>query len=178
VINESALIEKGKAGNQRAFKSLFEINVDQLYRFLSQFSKNTDEVEDWVQRSFIKAFLNIDKFQERSKFSTWLIRIGINEMKTDYRKNNLFTDNVVEGIEKPLQLYTEESDFEWNHDMKIILDVLEETKRAIFILYEVEGYSHMEISEMLGISESLSRTNLHRAKKLLQSSLLKQKDVI
>jgi len=178
VINEFALVEKGKAGNQRALKSLFDENVDRLYRFLIQFSRNTDEVEDWVQRAFIKAFLNIDKFQGRSKFSTWLIRIGINEMKTDQRKNNIFTDTGVDGIENPLQLYTEESVFEWNHDMKILLDELEETKRAIFILFEVEGYSHMEISEMLEISESSSRTNLHRAKKLLQTSLLNQKDAI
>lgn len=112
MISESALVEKGKAGNQRAFKSLFEINVDKLYRFLSQFSNNTDDVEDWVQRSFIKAFLYINRFQGRSKFSTWLIRIGINEMKTDYRKNNLFTDIDFERIENPLQLYSEESAFE------------------------------------------------------------------
>lgn len=178
MLNESVLVEKGKAGNQRAFRTLFDSNIDKLYRFLSQFSKNSDEVEDWVQRSFIKAFLNIEKFQGRSKFSTWLIRIGINEMKTDYRKASLFMDAEIEGNENKLHLYSDDSSFEWDHDMKILLDDLEETKRAIFILYEVEGYSHSEISDMLEISESSSRTNLHRAKKFLQSSLLKQRDAI
>jgi RNA polymerase sigma-70 factor (ECF subfamily) len=177
MISESALVAKGKLGNQRAFKLLFENNVDKLYRFLNQFSKNTDDVDDWVQRAFIKAFLNIDKFREKSKFSTWLIRIGINEMKTDYRKTNLFNTDARDD-ENTLHLYSEELSFEWEHDMKIFLDELEETKRAIFILYEVEGYSHHEISEILEISESSSRTNLHRAKKLLQSSILNHKDAI
>ncbi len=178
MINESALIERGKLGHQRAFKILFENNVDKLYRFMNQFSKNTDEVEDWVQRAFIKAFLNIDKFREKSKFSTWLIRIGINEMKTDYRKTSLFTSTESDEAENPLHLYSQEPSFEWEYDMKIYLDELEETKRAIFILYEVEGYSHQEISEILDISESSSRTNLHRAKKILQSSLLNHKDAV
>jgi RNA polymerase sigma-70 factor (ECF subfamily) len=176
--SESALVEKGKMGNQRAFKLLFERNVEKLYRFLRQFTKNSDEVEDWVQRAFIKAFINIDKFQERSKFSTWLIRIGINEMRTDFRKNDLFRSTGDEGEEIYLQLYLQEQAFEWEHDMKIYLNELEETKRAVFILYEVEGYSHAEISEMLEISESSSRTNLHRAKKLLQSSISNRKDAI
>ena len=178
MISESALVAKGKIGNQRAFKLLFENNVDKLYRFLNQFSKNTDEVEDWVQRAFIKAFLNIDKFKGKSKFSTWLIRIGINEMKTDYRKANLFSSTEGENDENPLHLYSQEPAFEWEYDMKIYLDELEDTKRAIFILYEVEGYSHQEISEILEISESSSRTNLHRAKKKLQSFLLNREDVI
>ena len=90
----------------------------------------------------------------------------------------MFSNIESDSDETPLQLYSRESEFEWEHDMKVILNELEETKRAIFILYEVEGYSHMEISEMLEISESSSRTNLHRARKILQSSLLNQKDAI
>lgn len=161
------LVEKAKNGSQKAFKELFELNVNNLYRYLKQFTKDSDKVDDWVQCAFIKAFNNINSFNGNSTFSTWLFRIGINEMRSDFRKFSNKNSIDIEEVNYDNTGYYD-NNFEWHDEMKWLLTELDELKKCVFILYEVEEYSHMEISEMLGISESSSKTILHRTKKILQ----------
>ncbi len=158
---------EARKGNQRAFKKLYDDNVNLIYRFLYQFSRNPDQVQEWTQRAFIKAFENIDRFEGNSKFSTWLIKIGLNEMKSDFArikdKKTVFLED--ENYDSAVSV---EEESEWKQDMKWLLEELDEFKKAVFILYEVEGYSHSEIGDMLNISESLSRTTLCRVKTRLK----------
>ena len=167
-------VVEARKGNQRAFKKLFDENVNIIYRFLYQFSKNPDQVDEWTQRAFIKAFENIDRFEGNSKFSTWLIKIGLNEMRTDFArikdKKTVFLED-----EKFDSAVSVEEEFEWRQDMKWLLSDLDEFKKAVFVLYEVEGYSHSEIADLLDISESLSRTTLHRAKSQLKEKWIKSR---
>lgn len=172
---ELVWVRKVKRGNKKAFKKLFDANADRLYRFLLQFSRDTDLVKDWVQRAFIKAYERIDTFEGRSRFSTWLFRIAINEMRTDQRKIQRLNETELEDGSDLIS--NNDTNFEWDYDMKLILSQLDETKRAIFILYEVEGYSHAEVSDLLNISEAASRTTLFRTKKLLQDMYKKQRGV-
>ena len=90
--NEIELIEKALMGNQRAFKTLYDLHVDALYRFLCQFSDQPSQIEEWTQRAFIKAFKKLSQFNQRSSFKTWLFTIGLNEMRTDMRKKIHFED--------------------------------------------------------------------------------------
>lgn len=163
---ETVWIKKAKEGNQRAFRELYDANAVQLYRFLRQFAADPDQVEEWVQRAFIKAFRHIGSFQGSSRFSSWLFRLGLNEMKMDVRRKQIVA--FVPAEDEHEDLAHEEERFEWNQMMKLWTDELDENKRGVFILYEVEGYSHAEIASMLGIAESSSRTLLTRAKRFLQ----------
>lgn len=163
---ETVWITEAKEGSQRAFRELYDANVSSLFRFLRQFGSDTDQVEEWVQRAFIKAFEHLDSFDGRSRFSSWLFRLALNEMRMDWRRRQIvaFVPADDENGDQP-----HEADlFEWKQLMKTWMDELDETKRAVFILYEVEGYSHAEIGSMLGIAESSSRTLLMRAKNFLQ----------
>lgn len=170
--DESAWITKAREGNEKAFRWLYAENVSPLYRFLKQFSTREEEVEEWVQRAFIKAFDRLDAFDGRSRFSTWLFALAINEMKMDRRRAQVIPfvpldDEPDSGAEEP-------EAFEWNHLMKEWMGGLDETKRSVFVLYEVEGYSHAEIGTILGIAESSSRTFLSRAKQYLQERWAKE----
>ncbi len=124
-------------------------------------------VEDWVQSAFIKAFKNIDRFEFKSKFSTWLFRIGINEMKSDLRRKKRYNTASIDEVE-----FSEPGGFdespEWDMNMKWLLEELDDVKKTIFLLYEVEGYPHAEIAEMLDIGENNSRTTLSRTKQYLK----------
>lgn len=166
-MTEFNLIRKARDGSEKAFKELFDQYASRLYRFLKQFSKDNDLVEDWVQQAFIKAFRNIDKYEGRSKFITWLFQIGINEMRNEYARKNIFEKDFPPEIEFAGEDRVDET-FEWYHDMKWLLSDLDEEKRAVFILFEIEGYAHSEISEMLGITEQNSRTTLCRTKTYLR----------
>ena len=164
---EKAIIEKVKKGDTKAFKKLYDDNVQSLYRFLFQFSGNRYIVEDWVQTTFIKAYKNIDRFEYKSKFSTWLFSIGLNEMRSYFRnKSNLKTVSF-DDIYMDEHLLEEEA-FEWQEDMRWLLSELDEDKKAVFILFEVEGFSHSEVSQILNISEASSRTTLSRTKQYLK----------
>lgn len=164
---EKDIIQRINAGDLQAFKMLFDKYASPLYRFLKQFGGDPDIVEDWVQSAFIKAFRNIDRFEYKSKFSTWLFRIGINEMKSDLRREKRYNNTSIDEteFEEPGGF---DDTFEWDMDMKWLLKELDDTKRSIFILYEVEGYPHSEVAEMLDISENNSRTTLSRTKQYLK----------
>jgi RNA polymerase sigma factor (sigma-70 family) len=159
-------VTKAKSGNQRAFRVLYDENVAPLYRFLKQFSKSEVEVCEWVQRAFIKGFEHIQSFDQRSQFSSWLFRLAINEMKMDRRREQIVAFEHLDSSHDIGE--SDEATFEWHHTMKTWMSELDETKRMVFILYEIEGYSHAEIASALGIAESSSRTLLTRAKRVLQ----------
>lgn len=165
--DEHHLIEQGKNGNDRAFRDLYDRHVDPLYRFMSQYSRDAVQVEDWVQRAFIKAFRGIQSYNGSARFSTWLFTIALNEMRSDLRRPSLV---VFRSDEVALHTGAVDADdsFIWNGMMRDWLNELDESKRTVFLLYEVEGYSHAEIASILNIGESSSRTLLHRAKQYLK----------
>lgn len=167
---ESALIRKIKNGDTQAYKALYDANVDFLYRFLKQFRKSDSEVQDLVQRAFIKAYEGLDSFNDRSTFKTWLFRIALNEMRGDARRNSIISfvnsDEVDDAIGS-----NEEETLAWNSTLRSLFEQLDETKRIVFVLYEVEGYSHAEIAVMLHCGESTSRTILARTKQWLRKQL-------
>jgi len=165
--NESHIIHRAQSGNQTAFKILYDAYVVSLFRFLKQFSQDTDEVSEWVQRAFIKAFEHLPTFREEARFSSWLFTLGLNEMRMDRRRTTLIVQEhgTLEEVHAKGQ---DQEEFIWDETMKTLIGALDESKRMVFLLYEVEGYSHGEIAAMLQVQESTSRTILTRAKKQLK----------
>ncbi|MCK9212511.1 MAG: sigma-70 family RNA polymerase sigma factor [Ignavibacteriaceae bacterium] len=167
MLEEINQVKRIKNGDRNAFKELYKNNVSPLFMFMKQFSIDNSKVEDWVQRAFIKAYENINQFDGISLFKTWLFKIAINEMKMDFRKANSIKNISVDEVEIASEM--EDSDLQWELVMKDWLMELSEAKRMVFILYEIEVYSHAEISEMLNIKESASRTILTRTKVWLRN---------
>src|SRR4051812_32189698 len=118
---ENRLIESIKTGDERAFQTLYDNHVESLYRFMRQHSKDTAQVEDWVQRAFIKAFRSIHTFNGASKFSTWLFTIALNEMRTDFRRPNFVVFNSAEANEHTGTIREDDS-LLWDAMMKTWLD--------------------------------------------------------
>lgn len=167
--NEELLIQQAREGNQAAYKALYNANVTALYRFLRQYSLDSHQVEEWVQRAFIKAFHHLASFRGTSRFSTWLFTLALNEMRMDFRSRRHSETLSVESVyDEPYHGEEPVGEFEWQEIMNVWLAQVSDTKRAVFILYEVEGYSHAEIAQILGIRESASRTTLTRTRQFLQ----------
>ena len=165
--DDSYLIQRIKEGNHSAFRSLYDSHVSSLYRFLRQFARDEQETEEWVQRTFIKAYEQIHTFRGHSRLSTWLFTIGLNEMRSDRRRASVLPFEPVEESSPHPEDDTAQA-FLWEDLMRGWLNELDEVKRAVFLLSEVEGYSHAEIAEMLNIHESNSRTILTRTKRWLR----------
>ncbi len=162
-------IERALGGDQQAYKQLYERHVDALFRFFMQFSADREQVADWVQLAFIKAFQNLDRFAGRSKFKTWLFQIAINEMRQTMRRAHREPDYLEPD---KLYAYSEQprSPADWI-SLRDQIRKLPERPKLVFLLYEIEGYSHAEIAAMLDIAESTSRSILTRVKIDLRQTL-------
>jgi RNA polymerase sigma-70 factor (ECF subfamily) len=166
--DETYWLQQAKAGQRKGYRSLYEEHVEGLFQFLMQFSDDRPRVEDWVQQAFSKAFQKLDQFDGHSSFKTWLWKIGINEMRMELRlkKNQVEKMPFAEGEHNrkrlsPATLIT----------LRNQIDQLDPRKRLVLLLYEVEGYSHREIADILEIGESSSRTLLSRTKAELREQI-------
>lgn len=168
-MDESKIISKALKGDQKAFRRLYDSHVDLIFRFLMQFDSDRQIVSDWVQQAFIKAFRKLDSFKGQSSFRTWLFSIAINEMRSSNRKMKALGS--IDDIVRDSGIAEQIRDLDDMISIRDAIDKLDEQKRLVFMLYEVEGYSHREIAEMLGIGESTSRTILTRSKVKLRAAL-------
>ncbi|WP_282123414.1 RNA polymerase sigma factor [Algibacter mikhailovii] len=162
------LVEKSKLGDRVSQYKLYELYVDAMYNVSMRMMKVKEDAEDVVQDSFIEAFNNMASFRYESTFGSWLKRIVVNKSINQLKKKKIS----VVSIEK--EMYHIKTDIE-DEDTSILdikkiiksIALLPAGYQQIINLYLVEGYDHVEISEILDISTSTSKSQYHRAKKKL-----------
>jgi len=162
------LVEKSKLGDRVSQYKLYELYVDAMYNVSMRMMKIKEDAEDVVQDSFIEAFNNMASFRYESTFGSWLKRIVVNKSINQLKKKKI----PVVSIEK--EMYHIKADVE-NEDASLLdvkkiikgIELLPVGYQQIINLYLIEGYDHVEISEILGISNSTSKSQYHRAKKRL-----------
>ena len=132
--------------------------------------------EDALQEAFISAFSKLHTFEGRASFGAWLKRIVVNKCLSLVNRKKLFLEpldeRITEAEEDSQHIYAGE--LEQSLNGKRIYEAIKELPkgcRIIFTLYQLEGYDHQEISEILNVSISTSKSQFHRAKKLLQEKL-------
>ncbi len=146
----------------------------------TRYLKNSALAEDALQETYIRIFKSINNVSDASTFEAWMRKIAVNESLKQCKKRIPFSD--VESIDMKQHIHimpTIEDELSKN-DLLKVLNALPDHYRVIFNLYEIEGYSHKEISKMFNIGESTSRTKLMRAKELIKSylsQLEKEKDI-
>ncbi len=166
------LVEQCKANNRKAQMQLYKQYCEGMFCVAMRFLKNEDDAEDVLQESFVKAFQRIDQFKGEVTFGAWLKRIVVNRC-IDFLKSK--RQHMVELNEGYMHI-TEDNDWSVENDVNIsdvkkAIDELPEKYRYVVQLFLVEGYDHSEISEILNISETASRTRLLRGKAQLKEML-------
>ena len=176
-MNELELINKAKDGNKSALNSLLKDNFDILKGYTVKMVGDPHLAQDIIQDTMLKAVLNINKFEPRAKFSTWLIKIATNVYR-DYLRKNKFFELIEESVaDKGKQVEDIViSNYEYKEIMKIILKLPYE-KRAVFILKHYYGYKYEEISEIIGCPLGTVRSRLHNAVKYIISEI-ERKEII
>lgn len=138
-----------------------------MYNIAVRFLNNKMDAEDILQESFITAFEKLDELESDNAFGSWLKRIVINNCITHVRKNKFVFDDISEYVSLEQE---DDTDGELNIDPEIVHSCIKDLPsggRSILILHALEGYKHREIAEMLGISESTSKSQYKRALDLL-----------
>lgn len=170
--SEEEIIEGCKKGSKKAQKLLYDLYSRKYYGICLRYFKNSNEAEDALQEGFIRIFNSIDKFRFEGSFEGWMRRIIVNTTLNFYKANlKHYYNSDFEELEEIIE------DENTNYD-KLTVDLMLKTirelpdgYRLVFNLFEIEGYSHKEIAEMLGISINTSKSQLMKAKKLLQKKL-------
>ncbi len=165
------LVERAKQGDQQAMYRLYKSHVQAMYNTSIRIVVNQFDAEDIIQESFLSAFKSLSSLKGDSSFGTWVKRIVVNKSLNLLRqKKQTFTDldNLHIAAEE-----SEDEDFpEVTPDViHEAIKSLPEKARVVLNLYLLEGYLHKEIAEMLEISESTSKSQYQRARKILQEKI-------
>ncbi|MBZ5525436.1 MAG: sigma-70 family RNA polymerase sigma factor [Acidobacteriia bacterium] len=182
--SEMVLVHAAKKGDLEAFSQLVQLYDRNVFRIAQHITHNEEDAQDVVQEAFLKAYTNLEQFQENSKFYTWLVRIAVNEALMKLRKRRssktVSLDDDVETEEgvmprevadwspNPEQIYgqTELGDI-----LKKTIQGLPPGFRTVFVLRDVEGLSTEETAETLGLSVPAVKSRLLRARLQLRERL-------
>jgi len=157
-------------GNRRDQELLYRRHASRLYAVCLQYSGNDEEARDILQESFIKIFANLYTYKHEGSFEGWMRRIVVNTALEKYRsRHNLYR---VDDIDQMPEIDAEPDNEDYaGLDAADLLSIIRELPpkyRMVFNLYAIEGYSHKEIGKLVNISEGTSKSNLSRARNILQ----------
>ena len=170
MLTEQELIEGCRQGQRAIQRALYERYCRKMLVLCLRYSKTTAEAEDILQEGFVKVFNAIKDFRQESKLETWITRIMVNTaLNVQRKKLYLFPMVDVTELELPER---EVSISGINHDQLLeMIQSLPQGCQIVFNMFAIEGFSHKEIAEQLGISEGTSKSQFARAKSLLQQKL-------
>tara|TARA_B100000676_G_C18067693_1_gene842083 strand:+ start:62 stop:667 length:606 start_codon:yes stop_codon:yes gene_type:complete len=178
-ISEEKLVLFAKQ-DRRNFKYLYEAYYERIFLFLLRRSENENLAQDLTQQTFVKAMLNIEKFEFKGfPFSSWLYRIGLNELNLYYRSNkkkrtiSIDNDELPELVE---ELPSESNPNLSNENLIKAFNFLSEAEVTLVEMKYFEKRSHQEISEILGISVANAKVKLHRVIKKMKNKIIESSE--
>ena len=171
-MDERDLIARVRAGDAAAERALYDAHVDRVYRLAYRLAGDDALAQDFTQETFIRAFGKLDTFRGESAFSTWLHSItttvvlnGLRKVKRFRQRETDIDDAHAIGVSR------RESEPDLKLRMKQAIDALPNGYRTVFVMHDVEGYTHEEIGAALGVETGTSKAQLSRARAKLRIAL-------
>jgi RNA polymerase sigma-70 factor (ECF subfamily) len=170
-VHEAELIARVRAGEPAAERELYDAHVDRVYRLAYRFAGDDDLARDFTQDTFIRAFERLHEFRGEARFSTWLHAIAVSVAMNGLRKVKRLRREV--GLEEGLDVAgtTREAEPDLKQRLAAAIDALPEGYRTVFVMHDVEGYTHEEIGGALGVEVGTSKAQLSRARAKLRGAL-------
>lgn len=174
-MNLEQLIKACKKHNLKAQSQLYQVYKDDLFVLCLKYCKNREEAQDNLQDAFLEIFGKIKSYKGSGSFEGWMKRITINKAIDKYKKDShlkIVINNDLLADSTLIETATLET-----IPLNEILNHIQELPpryRLVFNLYELDGYSHKDISKLLTISVNTSKSNLHRAKGILKNKIQQQ----
>lgn len=180
-IPENDVIKRILSGEKELYEILLRRNNQKLYRIIRSYINDQNEIEDLMQNTYLKAYEKLFQFKFKSSFSTWLIRIAINESlarikeKGRIRAINLQTGDEYQVFEIPdTEQLNPENKIIMNEEKQLLenaIDSLDSKYKSVYVLSEIEEMTMKEISQCTGLSVSNVKVRLFRAKTMLKEKL-------
>lgn len=168
--NEAQLIKRAAKNHRDAQHTLYEIHAPKMLSVCRYYIKDVHQAEEVMLNGFFKVFTQLKSFKSEGSFEGWIRRIMIRESISFLRKKKQleFATDIIEVYEEPPNYVNTELDVD---EVQLLIDKLPEGYKMVFNMYAIEGYKHSEIADMLSISESTSKSQLFKARKLLQKQI-------
>ena len=168
--NEKALIQKAQKNNREAQHRLYELHAPKMLSVCRYYISDLQNAEDVMLSGFFKVFTNLKQFKGEGSFEGWIRKIMVREAISFLRQQKKMEfsieDHVLKGeTENNIMTSMEVA------DIQSAIDTLPEGYKTVFVLYALDGYKHHEIAAMLNITEGTSKSQLFKARKLLQGKL-------
>jgi RNA polymerase sigma factor (sigma-70 family) len=165
------IIERCRGGDREAHYQLYKLYSRSMYNIAYRIVNDRDEADDVLQEAFISAFRSLDHYRGDASFGSWIKRIVINKAINvlKNRKTERFPDD--EKFDVPEESWEPQEAPYTVHQIRKAMEALPDGYRSVLSLYLLEGYDHAEIAEILGISESTSKSQFNRSKKKLREIL-------
>jgi RNA polymerase sigma factor (sigma-70 family) len=173
MLGEQELIDGCRKGDRSFQRALYDRFSRKMLVVCLRYSKSSAEAEDILQEAFVKVFQGIKDFRQESKLETWITRIMVNTALNAQRKK-LYLFPMVDVEDTNL---TEEEVSVTGMNVQDLLEMIQSLPQGcqvVFNMFAIEGYSHKEIADILGISEGTSKSQYARARALLQNKLMKE----
>jgi RNA polymerase sigma factor (sigma-70 family) len=171
-MNKHELLDGCRKGDRKAQRLFYETYRHTLMGVCLRYSRAAADAEDIFHEGFIKIFKSLESLKNPEALEGWMCRIMINQAINHYKASaKLMAHLDIEGVQVVDDTYTRIIDQLNDQTLTALIQALPEGYRLVFNLYVVDGYTHPEIAEMLGISSGTSKSQLHAARQLLQKRL-------
>ncbi len=172
-LTERDLIERSLQGDRKSQRDLFEMYAAKMMAVCNRYARHRAEAEDMFQEGFIKVFANLSKYSGQGSFEGWVRRIIVNTSlksisKLSFKNENIGLEDYQEKENKIAPVVFSKLSVD---DLMTLVNDLPEGYKIVFNLYAIEGYSHKEIAEMLNVKVSTSRSQLVKARRMLQRKI-------
>jgi RNA polymerase sigma-70 factor (ECF subfamily) len=172
MLSEAQLVKNCLAGKADSQELLYRRFASRMFGVCLRYAKNKMEAEDIMQEGFIKVYQNLKHFRNEGSLEGWVRRIMVNTSINYYKSNLKYLQTLdIDDCTNHESVSVAATD---NISLKTLLNLIQklpEGYRMVFNMYVIEGYSHREIAETLGVSENTSKSQLSRARKVLQEKL-------
>ena len=170
-------IRRAQDGDAKAQRRIYQAHAGYLYAVCSRYLSQDDDVKDAMQEAFIKIFTHLDSFQYRGEgtLRSWMTRIVVNESLRHLRSKTFYDESIEDVADIEEKAETDLGEFS-AEDIHSMIRQLPDGYRTVLNLYVFEGKSHKEIGQMLGISETTSASQYHRAKRMMRKIITRHRN--
>lgn len=166
------MVNECAKGNSKAQRALFDKFAPKMLAVCQRYLRNSQEAEDVLQDGFVKVFQKIVDFKMEGSLEGWIRRIVVNTALDTIRKNKKLLDDVqVEEVQYKVSFTDHQFDGMDLAQLMKLIDGMPDGYRIVFNMFAIEGYSHKEIAETLGVTENTSKSQYSRARAFLRTQL-------
>ncbi|TSJ46352.1 RNA polymerase sigma factor [Fluviicola chungangensis] len=171
-MDDLTLVNECAKGNSKAQRALFDKFAPKMLAVCQRYLRNTQEAEDVLQDGFVKVFQKIVDFKMEGSLEGWIRRIVVNTALDTIRKNKKLLDDVqVEEVQYKVSFTDHQFDGMDLAQLMKLIDEMPDGYRIVFNMFAIEGYSHKEIADTLGVTENTSKSQYSRARAFLRTQL-------